>query len=76
MRRVLGLVPLAAEHAVGVAILSYDGAVTFNVIADHDSVPDVDVIVAGIEETLEELLGHAEPRPLPRPLRRAGAARR
>ncbi len=76
MRRVLGLVPLAAEHAVGVAILSYDGAVTFNVIADHDSVPDVDVIVAGIEETLEELLGHAEPRPLPRPRRRAGAARR
>ena len=76
MRRVLGLVPLAAEHAVGVAILSYDGTVTFNVIADRDSVPDVDLIVGGIEETLEELLGHADPRPLPRPHRRAGAARR
>ena len=76
MRRVLGLVPLAAEHAVGVAILSYDGTVTFNVIADHDSVPDVDVVVRGIEETLEELLGHADARPLPRPRRRAGAARR
>ena len=76
MRRVLGLVPLAAEHSVGVAILSYDGAVTFNVIADRDSVPDVDVIVHGIEEALEGLLGHADARPLPRPRRRAGAARR
>jgi WS/DGAT/MGAT family acyltransferase len=76
MRRVLGLVPLAAEHAVGVAILSYDGTVTFNVIADHDTVPDIDVIVQGIESTLDELLGHADARPLPRPSRRAGAARR
>jgi diacylglycerol O-acyltransferase len=76
MRRVLGLVPLAAEHAVGVAILSYDGTVTFNVIADRDTVPDVDVIVRGIEATLEELLGHASARPLPRPSRRAGRARR
>ena len=76
MRRVLGLVPLAAEHAVGIAILSYDGTVTFNVIADHDTVPDVDVIVQGIETTLEELLGHADSRPLPRPGRRPGGARR
>ena len=76
MRRVLGLVPLAAEHAVGIAILSYDGTVTFNVIADHDTVPDIDVIVEGIESTLGELLGHVSPPPLPRPSRRAGAARR
>ena len=76
MRRVLGLVPLAAEHAIGVAILSYAGTVTFNVIADHDSVPEVDLVVAGIEQTLEELLGHADARPLPRPSHRPGAARR
>jgi WS/DGAT/MGAT family acyltransferase len=76
MRRVLGLVPLAAEHAVGIAILSYDGTVTFNVIADRDAVPDVDVIVRGIETTLEELLGHADARPLPHPSRRPGGARR
>jgi WS/DGAT/MGAT family acyltransferase len=76
MRRVLGLVPLAAEHAMGVAVLSYDGIVTFNVIADRDAVPDVDVIIRGIEETLDELIGHASARPLPRPRRRAGTARR
>jgi hypothetical protein len=76
MRRVLGLVPLAAEHSVGIAILSYDGTVTFNVVADRDTVPDLDVIVRGIEATLEELLGHAGARPLPLPSHRAGRARR
>jgi len=76
MRRVLGLVPLAAEHAVGVAILSYDGRVTFNVIADRDAVPDVDAIIHGIEETLDDLMTHVDARPLPRPRRRAGTARR
>jgi WS/DGAT/MGAT family acyltransferase len=56
MRQVLGLVPLAAEHAVGIAILSYDGGVTFGINADHDAVPDIDVIARGIEQTLGELL--------------------
>jgi diacylglycerol O-acyltransferase / wax synthase len=56
MRQVLGLVPLAAEHAVGIAILSYDGGVTFGINADHDAVPDIDLIARGIEQTLDELL--------------------
>ena len=73
MRRVLGLVPLAAEHAVGIAILSYDGAVTFGINADRDAVPDVAVIARGIEETLQELLDLAEAR---HPARRRRAARR
>jgi hypothetical protein len=55
MRRVLGLVPLAAEHCVAVAILSYDGRVTFNIVADHDTVPDIAVVADGIRETLDEL---------------------
>ena len=55
MRQVLGLVPLAAEHAVGIAILSYDGEVTFNIVADHDSVPDIAAVASGIEQTLDEL---------------------
>ena len=59
LRRVLGLVPLAAEHAVAVTILSYDGMVTFGVVADRESVPDVAVVADGIEATLAELLGLA-----------------
>jgi len=60
---VAGLVPLAAEHAVGVAILSYEGHVTFGLIADRDTVPDLDVLRDGIEESLDELLELARARP-------------
>jgi hypothetical protein len=60
---VAGLVPLAAEHAVGVAILSYEGHVTFGLIADRDTVPDLDVLRDGIEESLDELLEVARSRP-------------
>jgi diacylglycerol O-acyltransferase / wax synthase len=55
LRRVVPLVPLAAEHAVGIAALSYDGAVCFCVHADRDAVPDVDRITAGIAAELEAL---------------------
>jgi diacylglycerol O-acyltransferase / wax synthase len=55
LRDIYGLVPIAADHALGVAILSYDGGVTFTVNADRHSVPDLDVFRAGLEESLEEL---------------------
>jgi hypothetical protein len=49
------LVPLAADHAVGVAIVSYAGRVFFCVNVARDSVPDVDLLVRGIEESIAEL---------------------
>jgi WS/DGAT/MGAT family acyltransferase len=52
---VAGLVPLAAEHCVGVAVLSYDGQVTFGLIADRVTVRDLDVLRDGIEASLDEL---------------------
>jgi diacylglycerol O-acyltransferase / wax synthase len=61
-----GLVPLAAEHCVGIAVLSYDGNVSFGLIADRDTVPDLDVLREGIEDTLDELLFLAR-RPPERP---------
>ncbi|WP_372789588.1 wax ester/triacylglycerol synthase family O-acyltransferase [Paraconexibacter sp.] len=48
-------VPLAAEHAVGVAIISYDGSLVFGVCVDPDAVPDADVLADGIAEGLREL---------------------
>jgi diacylglycerol O-acyltransferase / wax synthase len=53
--RAVPLVPLAADHAVGVAVLSYDGRVTFGVNADLDTVPDVDAVTAGIRQGLADL---------------------
>lgn len=56
LREIFPLVPIAAEHAVGIAIFSYDGNVVFGVNADRDTVPDLQVLVDGIEGTLDELL--------------------
>ena len=55
------LVPIAACHGVGIAIISYEGRLTFGVNADADTVPDVDVLAGGIAEGLAELqrLAHA-----------------
>jgi diacylglycerol O-acyltransferase / wax synthase len=55
LRRVIPLVPLAAEHAIAVAALSYDGTVFVCVHADRDAAPDADRVVAGIAAELEEL---------------------
>ena len=47
--------PLAAEHAVGVAITSYAGDLCLCVNADRDLVHDVDELVAGMAEELDAL---------------------
>lgn len=56
LREVHPIVPLAADHAVGIAIFSYNGLVTFGVIADSESTPDIGALAYGIEEGIEELL--------------------
>jgi diacylglycerol O-acyltransferase len=50
------LVPLAADHAVGLAAASYDGNVFFMLNADRDSVPDLGLLSDGMGKALEELL--------------------
>jgi diacylglycerol O-acyltransferase / wax synthase len=55
LRRVVPLVPIFAGHAVGVAVVSYDGGVTFGINADRVEVPDLEVLREGIEESLAEL---------------------
>lgn len=49
-------VPLAGHVRVGVAIFSYDGALTFGVTGDWDRAPDIDVVCRGIERSLKELV--------------------
>jgi diacylglycerol O-acyltransferase / wax synthase len=59
--RVIPLVPIFAGHAVGVAVVSYDGKVTFGINADRVEVPDIDVLRDGIEHSLAELRELATP---------------
>jgi diacylglycerol O-acyltransferase / wax synthase len=54
------LVPLAAEHALGVAVLSFDGQVVFGLNCDRDAVPDVGVMADGIREGIDRLRRVAE----------------
>jgi diacylglycerol O-acyltransferase len=58
---VVPIVPLAAEHALGIAVVSYAGGMTFGLYADRATVPDLDVLRDGIATSLLELaaLAHA-----------------
>ena len=49
------VVPLAADHAVELAVLSYDGRVFFGLNADRAAMPDLDGLAEGIEESFGEL---------------------
>lgn len=53
--RIFPLVPIFAGHAVGVAVVSYDGEVAFGINADRVRVADIDVMRDGIAESLAEL---------------------
>jgi WS/DGAT/MGAT family acyltransferase len=55
LERVLPLVPIAEDHAVGIAVISYDGRLFFGVSADDRAVPDLGELRLGIEESLAEL---------------------
>jgi hypothetical protein len=59
------LAPTFSGHAVGVAAVSYDGEVTFGLDADRATVPDLDVLKGGIEESLADLRHLAGPDPGP-----------
>ena len=60
------LVPLAAGHAVGIAIVSYNGGLVLGLSADCDSTPDLHVLTEGVKEGFTELrilLSSKAPRP-------------
>src|SRR4051812_1918908 len=50
LREALPLVPLASDHDVGVAVVSYGDGLVFGLVADHDSTPDLAALAEGIEE--------------------------
>ncbi|CAB4932752.1 unannotated protein [freshwater metagenome] len=61
-RRLLGLRPIAflpRDHALAVAIMSYDGKLSFGLLGDYDAVPDIDIIVAALEAAIDDLLAAA-----------------
>ena len=61
MREVWPIVPLAAEHAIALAVMSYDGRLFFTFNADRDAVPDLGAVMEGLGESLDELRALARP---------------
>jgi WS/DGAT/MGAT family acyltransferase len=59
LEAVYPLVPLAAEHAVGIAVVSYAGRVFVGLHGDERAAADLDVLRDGIEESLAGLLALA-----------------
>ena len=53
---------LGGEHALAIAIMSYNGSINFGLIADLDAIPDLDVLAQGIEASVAELVSLAEER--------------
>ena len=58
-RRLQELAPLAflaPEHHLAIAIISYDGAVTYGLLADADALPDLPALAAHLQDSLAELV--------------------
>jgi WS/DGAT/MGAT family acyltransferase len=61
-RRLEDLFPVAflpKDHALAIAIMSYNGGIDYGLLGDYDALPDIDVIAEGIEIALQELLDAA-----------------
>ena len=58
---------LPKNHALAVAIMSYNGRLEYGLLADYDAIPDLDVIAEGIDEALDELLALSRGRSAKKP---------
>jgi diacylglycerol O-acyltransferase len=66
-------VPLIGQARISIAIFSYDGGLYLGVTGDYDSSSDVDILTAGAEHSMAELLALVAP---PSPSRtRVGSAK-
>ncbi|TDC85842.1 wax ester/triacylglycerol synthase family O-acyltransferase [Actinomadura sp. 7K507] len=65
-RRMLELdpyIPITAGVRISVGVVSYDGGLAFGLTGDHDAVPDLETLSAGIRDGIDELLKEAAQAP-------------
>ena len=58
-RKLEDLFPVAflpENHALAIAIMSYNGGIDYGLLGDYDALPDIDLVAAGIDDALQELL--------------------
>jgi WS/DGAT/MGAT family acyltransferase len=59
MEEIVPVAFLPENHAMAIAIMSYNGKVDFGLLADYDAMPDIDAFATHLEESLAELLAAA-----------------
>ena len=59
MQEIVPIAFLPENHALAIAIMSYNGKVDFGLLADYDAMPDLDAFADHLEESLAELLAAA-----------------
>src|SRR5262245_19455908 len=51
---------LPENHALAIAIMSYNGGIDFGLLSDYDAMGDIDMLATGLSESLADLLAAAE----------------
>src|SRR3954451_3113447 len=59
LRAVFPIAFLPRDHALAIAIMSYNGQMNFGLLGDYDAMPDIDAVAEGIEASLAELVALA-----------------
>jgi diacylglycerol O-acyltransferase len=57
--RIYPQVPLVRNTALGIAIMSYDGTLSFGLLGDYDALPDLDDLAAAVRDAIAELAAAA-----------------
>jgi hypothetical protein len=56
MHAIYPLVPLAANTALGIAVLSYDGRLNFGLNADYDALADLELLATDLAAAIAEIV--------------------
>lgn len=61
LREIFPMVPLAPEHGLGIAIMSYNGTLNFGLVGDYDILHDLDDLADDLSASIGELFNAAMP---------------
>jgi diacylglycerol O-acyltransferase / wax synthase len=59
LRRIVPLVPLFADHTIGIAIVSYNGELVFGINADYAATPDLHLLATALRDEFTALMSLA-----------------
>ena len=59
MQEIVPVAFLPENHALAIAIMSYNGKLDFGLLGDYDAMPDLDAFSDHLQESLDELLAAA-----------------